>query len=127
MNNKINKLHLSADGKTVGWESSGKDVRVSYTLPVFIEPFYDNSGVVVIEPMSTAPDNAVILDPDGNISVRISNPLSTHKLNSHGDLCFKDICYGENGVLLLISGFWYKDYWCLLGRDGQIFEFGETR
>jgi len=126
MDNKISNLQLSADGKAISWQSSGKHVCVSYAIPVFVEPFYDNSGVIVVEPMSTAPDNAVVLNPDGNVAIRIKNPISDHKLNTRGDLHFSDVYYVD-GVLQLVARFWYADFRCALDRNGNILDVSETR
>lgn len=59
----------------VEWLTGGTTVTIKLDTEIrAVEPLPDLSGVIVVESRKTAPDNAVILNPDGTQRLRLKNP-----------------------------------------------------
>lgn len=79
------------------WNSRGVQIEKRYDGPISAVVLADAKGVLIIEPCSKGPSNAVILNEDGSERIRIRNPFS-----QQGAVCFTDAGY-EGAELTLIS------------------------
>lgn len=89
-----------------GWFSNGNKVFLSRSAEdissIAISP-KSNSLILVTQAEKDAPDNAFVIDSDGNEITRLRNPYLDSDLFKAGDYCeFEDVRVIDNQVALII-------------------------
>lgn len=63
------------DQSFVSWSCDGTPIVKNYPSTVYAVELLSHDGVVIVEPYTGSPHNAVIYDCDGRERVRLVNPL----------------------------------------------------
>lgn len=104
------------------WSCDARLIEQRFRNPVKAVALEDGSGLLVVEPASNdAPDNAIILNRDGSLRVRIINPEG-----NNGAICFGDAYYARSELTLIIC-FSSWQMACVIDGSGEVVRTYETR
>jgi len=104
------------------WKSNGLDYKHVSATPIVAVPLKDKTGILLVDPASQeAPHNAVILNADESMRIRIRNPKETD-----GAICFSDAYY-INEKLTLFIAFRTEQMGCVIDSHGNVEKVFESR
>lgn len=117
----ISNFESPSNSRIIRWRHAGNDIEKNYQGVAHGTAFADGSGVVVVEPYSGHPHNAVIFNSDGTQRVRLTNPLT-----AIGAICFVYPHYVRTELTLVVA---LRDleYGCVFDMDGRCLRTYETR
>ena len=122
MSKIISNLNRYSDDRGISWTISN-DVPVwkYFTVrPINVVLFKSGNGLLVVE-RENYPDNALILNPDGTVRIRVKNPEI-----DGGAKAFADACYVFDELTLIVA-FSSRQLACVIDEEGNILRKYETR
>ena len=111
----------SSGESLASWTSRGALVEKQYDGPIWAVVLASGKGVLVVEPCSRGPSNAVILHEDGSEKARVLNPF-----RFQGALCFTEAGYWGS-ELTLVSRLSGTEMACVFDEEGEALRQYEIR